>query len=313
MTNVFIIWRIVLCEIIKQQLCSKRCSRGMMLLLSKHPYLPLSFPLSYSHMNWDMKTIATHPEMTRSFYKQLFNTNVYHKHSLKKDITVHFQRPRHFNIVIWEQKKYTHLSSLSYDSRLSLSLVLSRPHLKWDYKFLLLYHKWSIPQIHSLMTLRKMNWLFYSRNPFLSIDTLHHFLNYPWDWVTLAQSPCFPPHIIYQDNLLIGKWKWRSVFKNPRLDPSFWKQHILHKVNHDESILLHNHFQYTPTLRRWAMFHIQTAYLNHLSRKRIFDKIKLLKYIYSHLHPDTFQHIISYLSVLPNPPIRSVVSNESTT
>lgn len=275
----FIIWKKWIQQFIYEYVTSKKKKKRIMILISRHPYLLLDMVRQYPELNWDRISIS------RSRQIQERNNFIY------------FQGSKRFNFVRWENNPKGTVR-LTYHPQLSIALVLRYHYVGWDYKFLLLYRLWTNKQIERLIQKRRMDWCVYSKNPFINIDTVRYFLRYPWDWNHLAIHPSFPPQEVYLDNILFSKWKWRSVFLNPRISLEFWEEMIKKHPNvyNDSSILLHNYFQHDSNLQIWATFHIHEFMIRHLIvNRRIWNKLKLLLYLKKKMLPELINHTISYL------------------
>jgi hypothetical protein len=276
----FIIWKRWVQDFIYEYVTSSNKKRKrIMILISRHPYLPIYLVKKYQNLYWDRISISRSND------------------TLIKKNFIHFQGSRRFSFIDWE-KHPKGIIRLTYHPQLSIALVLRYHWIGWDFKFLLLYRKWSIKQIQKLIQKRKMDWCVYSKNPFITIETIRHFLRYPWDWTTLAIHPSCPPQDIYHDNILFGKWKWRSVFRNPRISYDFWKDFVENHPNvyKDKYILLHNHFQYDSSLQSWATFHIHEFMILHfITKPMILKKLKLLLYLKHKMVPDLLNYTLSFV------------------
>lgn len=295
-------WRAWVATLIRETITQQRyigLPRSTVLLLSRHPYLPLSYVEEFkSNISWDMHSISFHPDMTRRFHSKHFpSTASRHRHSLTYRRTIaHFQGQRTFSFPQFERRPY-HKTYLTYHPKLGIAFVLKYPSVGWDFQFLLLYREWTIPQIHKLLAIRRMDWKLFSQNPFLTVDMLHEFLRYPWDWPALAISPCFPPQYIFDDPLLMPRWKWRSVFKNPRMTVDFWKQLLTNfpRVVHDPLIILHNQFEYDSSLQAWATFRIHRMVETSRRRHSIQEKLAFVRTLPHHLPIDMIHVILSFV------------------
>lgn len=275
--NSFMIWKTYFAEMIQKYIKKKMHHRNMILLISRHPYLPLSYIEKYRFIPWDVIALQSHPNMTAKFYRRfLQRENQFRPYRRKHN--VYFQGIQFFDFRQWERSPYRK-TFLSYHPKLPINLVIKFSNMGWDFTFLLLYRKWKIRQIERLIQCRKMDWVLYSRNPFLSCEIIRHFLRYPWDWGVLATHPCFPPQDIYQDNILFCRWKWKQVFKNPRISYDFWCN--IRKTQStnpfpDSYIILHNKFQYDGNIQLWATFKITSCISLYLERKRMKYKLRFL-------------------------------------
>lgn len=302
-------WRRFVAQVIRETILQQRyigLPRSTVLLMSRHPYLPLSYVEEFkSIISWDMHSLSFHPDMTRGFRSKHISSGR-HQHQYKrsslsthpyKRTIAHFQGQRTFSFIEFEKKPY-HKTYLTYHPKLSIALVLKHPVIVgWDYRFLLLFREWTIPQLYHLLRLRRMDWKLYSQNPFLTTDIVHEFLKYPWDWSMLATSPCFPPQDIFQDPILMPRWKWRSVFKNPRMHVDFWKQLVTNfpRTVHDPLVILHNRFEYDPALQAWATFRIHRAIEGYRRRRRVRIMFAWLRTIEQHAPIDIVRHILSFI------------------
>jgi len=257
--------------------------------MSKHPYLPLSCLDDHFQLLKYYKYLKKHPEMTIDIRKKY---PILLGYPIKRGCQVYFQR-KSFNFIKWEKHPYIK-KIISYHSQLPLSLVINNPYMGWDFKFLYLYHKWAKYQIHFMIDIHKMNWKYFSRNPYLDTEMLYEFIDYPWDWDVLAIHPSFPPQDIYHNEMLTKKWKWELIFKNPILCPFFWKNYYYTKYN--SYILLYNHFQYDGFLRLWAIFKIQRFMIHYiLFIKPLRIKIKYIHFVSSRLYPELMHHVLSFI------------------
>lgn len=301
MKSQYVEWRRWIAHVIREALLQQRYlgyPRSTVLLISRHPYLPLSYVDEYkSIIAWDLSSIQSHPEMTSRFHSRYFRHHE-RSHRPQRRTIAHFQGQQASMVLFinYERRPYRK-TYLTYHPKFPLALALAFPDKGWDYTFLLLYHEWSIPQIRTAIRHRRMDWKVYSRNPFLTTDILHEFLRYAWDWPTLATSPCFPPQDIYQDPILMPRWKWRSVFKNPRMSVDFWKQLLTNhpKVVHDPLIILHNRFQYDTNLQSWATFRIHRFLERCRSRRRVLEKASFVRHLSHHLPLDIMTTILSFV------------------
>lgn len=290
----FVVWRKWIHQLCQQYFLEKRpYHRNMLLLLSRHPYLPLSLVQLYPHI-WDKVSLQAHPRMTRQFYKKYVHRGEEY-HPVHRRKHAYFQGQRNYDFVQWEKQPFRK-TFLSYHPMLPLQLVLKFPNMGWDYTFLLLYRRWSIYQMEVLIRCRRMDWVLMSRNPFIDCIVVRHFIRFPWDWMTLAVHPSFPPHVIYKDNILIGKWKWKQVFKNPTLSLDFWKElsNMSTNKSSDPYIILHNKFQYDTFLQAWATFKIVDAISHYRKKKHLQEKLKLLMFIKTRTCRDTMYSILSF-------------------
>jgi hypothetical protein len=275
----FIIWKRWIQQFMQEYVLSHKKQKRIMILISRHPYLLIELVNRYPNVYWDRISI------TRNNEKQIRKNFIY------------FQGSRRFNFIGWE-KHPRGTVRLTYHPQLPIALVLRYHWIGWDYRFILLYRKWTIKQIQKLIQKKKMDWCVYSKNPFLDTETVRHFLRYPWDWATLAVHPSFPPQHIYTDNILFPKWKWRSIFRNPRLSLDFWNVFTERYPNvyHEKYILLHNHFQHDPQLIIWATFHIHEFMILHfITKRRIRKKLKYLLYLKTKMLPEMLHYTLSFL------------------
>lgn len=298
----FIIWKQLIIQLIIKTIENNRRYQqpSTMLLISRHPYLPLSLVEKNKFLRWDMISIQNHPDMTRKFYQKHYKYSSYHNDYYQRiknrKMQVHFQGKHSFNFVNWESQPFSKIY-LSYHPHIPIPLILKFHTFKWDFTFLLLYRQWTCQQIMYLIRIRKMDWKLYSRNPYLTTQTLYTFITFPWDWNLLASHPCFPPQNIFNDDILFCHWKWKNVFKNPRITPSFWKVLIQSFPNicRDPLIILHNHFNHSTSVQHWATFHIHCFYSHYNTRRRIHDKIQFMKYIKQKLYTDLTHHILTFI------------------
>lgn len=302
------VWRQWIAMLIRDTIVQQRyigLPRSTVLLLSRHPYLPLSYVEEFrSAIPWDMHSIASHPEMTRRFHEKYFSPTGHRQRSsppfsgyaphCRK--IAHFQGQQSFSFAQFERRPYSK-TYLTYHPKLTIALVLHLPSLGWDYKFLLLYREWTCAQIHKLLDLRRMDWKAYSQNPFLTIETVREFLRYPWEWAALARSPCFPPQRVFEDPILMPRWKWRSVFKNPRISTVFWKHLLTNfpRTVHDPLIILHNRFEYDPCLQAWATFHIHGAIGKYRDRRLLRTKLTHLRFLHQTLPLDVVRTVLTFV------------------
>ena len=270
----------------------------MMLLISRHPYTPLSYVETYKNLAWDKMSLSSHPEMTRGFYKKYIASSSQKTFHPRRSICpVYFQGIASFDFHVWEKSPYKK-TFLSYHPKLPIPLVLKFPTLGWDFTFLLLYREWTVHQIEQLIRCKKMNWVLYSRNPYIHADVVRHFLRFPWEWQTLATHPSFPPQEIYHDNILINRWKWRQVFKNPRLSLAFWQEELGRSSSHltkDPYVILHNKFQFDRNLRLWATFKILSLVCHYRQKKSMKEKLRLLLFLKAKVCPDVLDAILSFV------------------
>ena len=276
---IFIIWKRWIQQFISEYIISKRRKKRIMILISRHPYLSKDLINRYPNVEWDRMSISRCNEKL-----------------IKKNF-IYFQGSRRFNFINWE-KHPRGTVRLTYHPQLPIALVLRYHWIGWDYRFLLLNREWSIQQIQKLIQKKKMDWCIYSKNPFINIDTVRHFLRYPWDWPTLAIHPSFPPQDVYIDNILFAKWKWRSIFRNPRISFEFWKEFIEKHPNvyRDKYILLHNHFQHDSNLQTWAIFHIHKFMILHfITKPRIWKKLQFLLHLKKNMLPELLHYTLSFL------------------
>lgn len=296
-------WRRWVAQLIRQTIQQQKYvafPRSTILLLSRHPYLPLSLVEEYcSSVPWDFLSMESHPDMTPQFHARYFHgswrSRTRQTPSQVQRTIAHFQGRHGYQFSEWERKPHRK-TFLTYHPHFPLALALHHPTFGWDFTFLLLYREWTIPQIHRMLAIRRMDWKLFSRNPFLTISMVHEFLRYPWDWPTLATHPCFPPHVVFDDPILLGRWKWRSVFKNPRITVDFWKRLITEypKVVHDPLIILHNRFEYDTVLRHWAIFQIHRFVQQCRQRRRLREKIRLMRHIHDRLPSDLVHTILTF-------------------
>jgi hypothetical protein len=291
--NKYVLWKRLINQMILKDLKKKNTN---LKLISQHPYLSLELIQKYPYLKWDIKLLQKHPEMTLSFYKKHFYSVPFQSISKKKTY-IYFQGDLKYNFKKWELRPRKQMI-LSYHSYIPLSLILKYYTFGWDYTFLLLYRKWTIQQIYKIIKIKKMDWYLFSKNIYLNYDIIHEFLSFPWDWNFLAIHPSFPPQEIYQDKILFCKWKWKMIFKNPRLCPIFWRYYIREYPNACKNplLLLYNHFEYTSFFKIWAIFKIQSFFIHHfIMKKKIIYKLKYIKLIQYKLNKDVFGQILSYI------------------
>lgn len=176
---------------------------------------------------------------------------------------------------------------LSYHPRLPLTLVLQYPDVRWDYRFLLLYRRWTMDAMERLDKHRRVDWRLYSRNPFLTMEQVDRFLDRPWDWNVLAMHPNFPPHRIVHSPRVHRRWAWSHVFKNPMLHIDTWHRLSKESTRH---LILYNHFQCTPSVRLWANLRILHFCCRVRDRRRLLEKLRLLLYIHRRCGCDDLVH-----------------------
>lgn len=257
-------------------------------IYSSSPYDSIQHGVPHIGVNtYVEKLIKKHPYLS-------INETSFHK----KRKFIYFQGSPLFNFIKWEKNPYKKVI-LSYHPKLPISLVLKNYKIGWDFQFLLLYRKWSIHQISLLIKFRKMDWKLFSNNPYLNFDMLYAFLRFPWNWNTLAIHPAFPPQKVYSDNILFVKWKWKYVYKNPRISLQFWKllvsQHPNY-VSNDPLLLLQNYFQFDYMLQIWAIFKIQSFFLFHvISKKKIIEKTKFILFLKNTFCDDVYFNILSFV------------------
>lgn len=293
--NSFMIWKSWIGHLILNYLQKKHYHRNMMLLISRHPYLPLDCIQHQPYIGWDKVSLQKHPQMTRKFYRDYIQRDIVFRPQ-RRITTVCFQGYRRFDFVKWEKSPFRK-PFLSYHPKLPLALVLKFPNMGWDMTFLLLYRRWSIKHIERLIVCRKMNWELYSRNQFINADIVRYFLRYPWDWKVLAVHPSFPPQEIYHDNILFCKWKWRQVFKNPRMSLTFWKEIRKQPTNpfSDPYVILHNKFQFDANIRLWATIKIVHVISTYLQKKQLLQKLKLVLFMKEKMCDDLLFITLSYV------------------
>jgi hypothetical protein len=292
--NKYVLWKKFIHQMIFKEIHYKKNKQNLK-LISQHPYLSLKLVQKYPYLKWDIKSLQKHPDMTLSFYKKHFH--VPYQYVSKKKTYIYFQGNLKYNFKKWELRPYKQVI-LSYHPNIPLSLILKYHTFGWDFTFLLLYRRWTIRQIYQLMKIKKMNWHLFSKNIFLNINILHEFLSFPWDWNFLAIHPSFPPQDIYNDKILFCKWKWKMIFKNPRLCPIFWKYYVEKYPNacKDQSLLFYNHFQYTFFLKIWALFKIQHFFIHHFFMiQKMKLNLKYIQFIQQKLNKDVFQYILLYI------------------
>jgi hypothetical protein len=181
---------------------------------------------------------------------------------------------------------------------ISLDTVLQYPSRPWDYSSLLSYKKWTIHQILILKKQKKIDWKRFSSNIWLDFDILYHYLSEPWDWHLLAIHPNFPPQVIYQDNILLPRWKWNKIFFNPRISISFWESihpHDEFLERFHEPFILQNHFRFDQKYRIWAAIRIQKLFHVFFNTKKILQKTHYLCVLHQSLPLVLIHEIFLYI------------------
>lgn len=292
-------WKDYVEQWIRSELCVNAYNKKVIGSISQNPYLPLQIVLDHPHLPWDFHALRKHPHLTDGFVKKL------QKKLHRKVISLGYHPPivrlfhgrTTYNFVEWEVHP-TRIAKMSYHPFLPIALVVRMPNRGWNYHFLLRYRQWSIPQIKKLRQQRKMDWKVFSRNAFLTVEMVKHFLDAKWDWKYLAQHPSFPPQDIYEDRILFPRWKWRFVFMNPRITPPFW--HKIHDGNsmHDtyhRPFILANQFQFSDTWRLHATLKIQNWYYQRRRRRVLLLKLADLCFIIRTMPVDIQRHIVLFL------------------
>lgn len=288
-------WQLWIERMIQRYLEQRRHHRNMIMLICRHPYLPLSFLEKFKKVSWDKSALQHHPAMTAKIFRKYIRNDSSFR-PIRNYARVYFQGYRSYDFVQWERKPFRK-TFLSYHPKLPLELVLKYPNMGWDFTFLLLYRKWTTRHIERLVQSRRMDWTLYSRNPYINAEDVRYFLRYPWDWVVLATHPSFPPDEMYHDNILFGKWKWRHVFKNPVISLKFWNELccLASSPVSDEYIILHNRFQHDRFLRLWATLKIVSFCCHVCFRNTLNTKLKFVVDVKRKVCDDLFQNILSFV------------------
>lgn len=255
----------------------------------------------YPHHRHTLRLIRLHPYTHPPRPPTISSTVV-----ATREHFVYFQGRHDYDFTRWERHFITTRRGieskqrlrLTYHPDLPLVLVLRFPNAGWDFKFLLLYRRWTVVQIQDLVRVRHMHWRYFSRNPYLTPTIILHFIHFPWDWKTLATHPSLPPRRIANHPILCEKWQWDLVFNNPLISVDTWRRMVKDSTaTFDEHIILHNHFQHSKAVRLWANLRILEFMCRVRDRRRLVQKLRLLRHIDGRCQSrDILHHIVSFLS-----------------
>ena len=266
--------------------------------LSQSPYLPLDIVLHYPHLSWDYNSIRKHPGVNTTFIKKL--DQKLHRRlvpirprlwptPLFQSTPVDFRRYEKHPYRPWK---------MSCHPLLPIPIVLANPLQNWDYGFLLRHRKWTVHQLEILSKQRRVDWRMLSKNYYITPDLVREFLSYPWDWKHLASHPAFPPQDIYEDRILFLRWKWNLVYMNPRITVSFWskiRQGLPFRETFHTPYILMNHFGLSVDLIHYATVVINQFIYHYWMRRRITEKLLLLRKLRIHMPYDVLLTIVDFL------------------
>lgn len=278
---------------ILSELPSNMHNKQFLTAISQNPFLPLQLVIQHPYLPWDFHALRKNPYLTKDIVKQLQER--YHRRVIL--IGYHLPAFQLFHGCLscdfrgWENCP-TRFWKMSCHPLLPLALVVRMPNKSWNYPFLLRYRKWTVRQISMLKKQKKMDWKAFSGNVFLNRTMLEAFLDRKWNWKHLARHPAFPPQDIYQDPILFPRWKWRFVFMNPRITPTFWQS--LHKKYH-KPFILSNRFQFSEEVQLYSSMKIQDWLFQCVQRRNILCRLAYLKQILSSLPLDICANISRFI------------------